>query len=138
MSDIEEAIESVLVNDTAVRNLVASSAGMRIFAMKLVQGAVLPAVTYQLISDPSINSHDGPSGLAKARIQFDAYAANKEQARAVTRAVRLAFIPIHRYVMGVFLTGARKINESSMFDPDPRLRRRSMDMEIWHSEEQTA
>jgi hypothetical protein len=131
VSDIENAILEVLNGDTAVRALV----GARIFENQIAQNAQKPALTYQLVSDPSEDSHSGPAGLAYARMQFDGWGLTKEDARAVTRAVRLALAGINRSVAGVKLSGGFKLNERALFDPDVRLRRRTMDMGFWHSEE---
>jgi hypothetical protein len=84
VSDIENAILEVLNGDTAVRALV----GARIFENQIAQNAQKPALTYQLVSDPSEDSHSGPAGLAYARMQFDGWGLTKEDARAVTRAER--------------------------------------------------
>jgi Protein of unknown function (DUF3168) len=133
MSDVEDAVAQVPLADPGVSALI----GPRLYQQKLAQNSALPALTYQLISDPSENSHDGPAGLARARIQFDGWGTTKEEARAVTRAVRLALAGIDRTVAGVNLSGGQKLNEMSLFDPDVRLRRRMLDMAFWHSEEVT-
>lgn len=136
MSDIEAAVEEVLRTDLGLQAVIGSGSQMRIFSQRLAQNAPLPALTYQLISDPSENSHTGASGLAKARVQIDAWAKTKEEARSVTRAARIALVGIKRTVAGISLQGAYKINESSMTDPtDAGMRRRTMDLTIWHSEE---
>lgn len=135
MSDIESAIEAALRADDRVTSLIGSITGVRIFQQKLAQGSLLPALTYQLVDDPSESSHTGPSGLAHARIQFDCWGNTKEEAAAVARAVRLALGGIRREVLGVFIQSGLKLTERTLFDPDVRLRRRSLDMSFWHSEE---
>lgn len=136
MSDVEAAVEEVLRLDAGVQALIGSGSQMRLFQQRLAQNSPLPALTYQLISDPSESTHDGPAGLAKSRFQIDSWAKTREEARAVSRAARLALAGIRRTAAGVSLQGAIKINETSLTDPtDASLRRRSLDMAIWHSEE---
>lgn len=132
MSNVEEAVVVALQDDPTVLALITKD---RIFQHKLAQGSALPALTYQLIDDSSINSQGGSSGLARARIQFDCWGKTKEEASAVALAVRMALVGIKRYSSGVLLQGGFKISEMSMFDPDVRLRRRVLDMYVWHSEE---
>lgn len=132
LADIEEAVYEVLRLDSAVTALV----GMRIFQEQLAQGATMPALSYQLISDPSENSHKGPSGLAEARVQFDIWGDTKQQTYALSLAVRKAFAGRHSTNAGVSLQGAFKDNETTLFDTDIRKRRRVLEMLIWHSEDQ--
>jgi hypothetical protein len=53
---------------------IAALVGTRVYQLFLPQAATLPAVRVQLIDDPETYTHDGPSGLRKARIQVDAIA----------------------------------------------------------------
>lgn len=135
MSDVEDAVVELLTRDDNVRSLIGTSVGTRIFQEKLAQGAVLPALTYQLISDPSENSHQGPEGLAEARIQFDCWGNTVVEAKQLSSAVRKAVAGVRGTYAGVKLAGGFKENEMSMFDPDVRKRRRVLDMLIWHSED---
>lgn len=132
LADIEEAVLEVLKLDGQVMFLT----GGRIFQEQLAQGAVMPALSYQLISDPSENSHQGPEGLAEARMQFDIWGDTKQQTYALSLAVRKAFAGRHSTNAGVQLQGAFKDNETTLFDTDIRKRRRVLEMLIWHSEDQ--
>lgn len=140
---VENALLAVLAADPTVVGLV----GSRIFEIQLPQrgsppvvSTILPALTYRLIADVSVNAHDGPSGLARARVSFDCWAENPTDARAVANAVRLALTaPGATGTYGdVTITRAMKISELSDFQSDIKLRRRILDLAVWHSEEVAA
>jgi hypothetical protein len=130
VADVEEAVASILIADPVVSGMI----GPRIYQHKLAQNSQLPALTYQLIDDPSENSHDGASGLAKARLQIDCWGSTKSDATALAVAVKGALVGVKRYSAGVLIGSILKISEMSMFDPDVRLRRRLIDFAVWHSE----
>ena len=131
--DVEEALVTVLSEHEGLTALIGATPP-RLFHIKLAQGTALPAIAYRLVADVSENSHDGPSGLARARIQFDCWAKTKEEARAVSAELRHALVGIRRTVGAVVLQGAFKLTEQATFEPDVGLRRRVVDLAIWHSE----
>lgn len=131
MADVEQAIVELLMTDPQVAFLLKAPP----FQERLAQGAKMPALTYKLISDPSESSHQGPSGLAEARFQFDIWGDTKEQTYALSFAVRKAIAGVHRVHAGVLLSGGRKESEMSNFDAEVGKRRRTLDMLVWHSED---
>lgn len=46
-----------------------ASVGGRVDPKKLPQNPTYPHLTYELVSDPRLHSHDGPDGLVTARYQ---------------------------------------------------------------------
>lgn len=136
-TEVETAIYQVLISSSEVMSLVQAGINPpRIYQQRKAANAPLPALSYQLVSDPSESSHDGPAGLARARVQFDCWGITPAQASAVARAVRVTLAGIHRASSGMVLSGGIKANEMTLDDPDPKLKRRVLDMLIWHSEDQ--
>lgn len=100
------------------------------------------AVTYTLISDPREASHDGPSGLGRARYQFDCWAPARrngvpdmDTAAEIAKQLRLAFHNAHGYddgdTLGGFLPGG---TDRDMPDPLTNRARRVIDITFWHEE----
>jgi hypothetical protein len=132
MMSLSIAVATLLRTDPGVAALV----GARIYPGQIPQNASYPCITYALIDDPSVNSHQGSSGLAEARFQFDCWAKTDDlEAEAVSRAVRLALVG-HTDPQ---LQATRKASERS-WPPDPTTlkRRRTLDLICWHAEDQTA
>jgi hypothetical protein len=87
MITIEEGIVYRLKNYSGLSALV----GDRIYPLKLPQGVILPAVTYQRISTPRVITHDqGTGGLAMPRFQFSAYDDGYSSVKAVIKQIREA------------------------------------------------
>lgn len=135
MSDIEQAVEEMVA--AALPLLLLIGDPPRIHHKRLPQNAPLPAVVYQLVSDPSVNSHDGPSGLARARVQFDCWGRNKSEMWDVARALRISLPGIRGTFGGMAIHGGLKLSEQTDASPDltGSMRRRIIDVAFWHEEE---
>jgi hypothetical protein len=83
---IEEALYAHLTANAGVLALVST----RVYPLVIPQDIALPAIAYQRISGPRELAHDGPTGMARARIQITCQAATYTAAKAVAEAVRLA------------------------------------------------
>lgn len=83
---IEAGIYAHLIGNAGVAALVAT----RIYPLLVPQDAELPAMAYQRISGPRDHAHDGPSGLAMARMQLTFVAASYDGAKTLSEAVRAA------------------------------------------------
>lgn len=83
---IEEALYGELSTDSGV----AALASTRGYPLVIPQDATLPAWAYQRIYGPRVLTHEGPSGLAKARIQITAIAATYDGAKDLAAAIRAA------------------------------------------------
>jgi len=68
----------------------ATTAASRIHPKVLPQGVTLPAITYQRLSTPRVNSHDGPSGLAFPRFQINTWAETYAAAKTLADEIRAA------------------------------------------------
>jgi hypothetical protein len=86
MATIEEAIYSHLIADAGVSALVST----RVYPLTIPQDIALPAIAYQRISGPRISAHDGPTGLARARIQVTCQASTYTAAKGLAMEVRQA------------------------------------------------
>ena len=86
MATIEEAIYAHLTGNSGVAALVST----RIYPLTIPQDIALPAIAYQRISGPRIAAHDGPTGVARARIQITCQAPTYAAAKGLAMAVRQA------------------------------------------------
>jgi len=86
---IEKAIVSILQNDPSVSALVSD----RIYAFRLPQNVVLPAITYFRVSTYRVVTHDQSSvGLSNPRFQFNLYSNSIDVCKQLALAVREAFL----------------------------------------------
>lgn len=86
---IEKAIVKILKDNFYVSTLVDD----RIYAHALPHTVILPAITYARVSTYRIVTHDQTSrGLATPRFQFNLYGKSVETCKALSLAVREAFL----------------------------------------------
>lgn len=102
---------------TRLDSEVASAAG-RVHPKVLPQGTAYPSLTYELVSDPRLHSHDGPDGLVEARYQVTAWSetyGDMKQAAAEVLAALDGFTGTMGTVevAATFYAGGR-----DLFDPD--------------------
>ena len=90
----------------------------------------LPCLTVQRISTARTHTHDssGATGLARTRIQFDAWAADYSTAKSISDALRAALHGSQRW-------GAGRVswieNEWDEYEPDLEQYVRILDVIIW-------
>ncbi len=75
-----------LIATTAVTDIV----GTKAFPIKAMQETALPYITYQVISDVSVNHSTGATETNTTRIQVDCWAASYDVARTLAKAVKEA------------------------------------------------
>lgn len=92
---IETGLRTHLINNAAVAALV----GSRVYPMRLPQGFVLPAISYQRISGPRQYDSVGATGRVHSRFQVNCWAETYAGARDLANKVRLA-LNDHRGVLG--------------------------------------
>lgn len=85
---VEEAITKLLKENPAVNNRING----RVYPMMLPQNSDLPAITYQLISQPRTGSNDGDSELARSRIEIRMFAFDDLVAAQLADEVRRALV----------------------------------------------
>ena len=93
---MEEQLRAILLASSGVTALAPAA---RINWGTHPQGAGLPAVVLNTISDNEGLTQQGPDGLFEGRVQIDAYAATYEAAKQLSRAVRAV---LHGYSGGGF------------------------------------
>ena len=77
-------LHAQLTATTAVTDIV----GQRVYPIKVTQGTALPHITYQVISDVSINHAAGATETNNTRIQVDCWAATYDVGRTLAKAVK--------------------------------------------------
>lgn len=137
----ERAIYALLSGDAAVAAIVAT----RIYPLEAPRDARAPLIIYARGGGNRWRSLTGPSGLAQAEIQVDAYAAEYEAVKDLARAVRHALDgfrgrvlvasdpDVHVRVGGISLLTDRDMMEDAV---QPKLHRVSADYLVTHDEDQ--
>lgn len=126
---LETELRARLVADGTVAGLV----GTRIYALILPQDPTLPAVTYQRISGPRLQSLDGAAGRGMARIQIDSWAGEYLDAQAVAAAIRGS---LNGFIgdLATLDVVCRLDNERDLYEDEARLYRVTQDYTVNHSE----
>lgn len=127
---IEADLRAYLIAQPAITSLV----GTRVYPMTLPQGAVFPAITYQRVGGAPEFSHDGGSDVARARMQLDCWSTTYGDAASLGLAVKQA-LSGYRGPMGATPDVAARItNAMDLDEPELSLRRRMLDVALWHKE----
>jgi hypothetical protein len=131
MATAEELLLSALEGDAAVQThtRVDGEANFRIYPIVLPQNTGLPAITFQRIANPRVNSFDAGGGIDAPRIQVDAWATTRKAARELAMEVK-------RVVENGAAFGGWLISDAEFYedDVDPRLYRVSQDFSLMVSE----
>jgi uncharacterized protein DUF3168 len=127
---IEQGLVTYLLANPGLSALI----GNRLHEKVLPQNPTVPAIVWQLISDPHEQTHSGPSELAHPRFQFACWAKTTLEAVQVARALRLA-LNGYAGAMGAEETfGSFLLDQHDFPDPETGLTRRIADYRIWHKE----
>jgi hypothetical protein len=86
LADIRAGLRTALLSDAAVAALVVA----RIYPVKLPQGIIATSLVYNEISGIGDHHMQGPSGLARVRMQIGAWAQTADAAHALFLAVKEA------------------------------------------------
>jgi len=134
---IETGLLTYLKTDTDLMALVGngdSPLTCRIYPVRLPQNWTAPAITYQRISGPRLQSLSGPSGRAHPRYQFDILDGTYASVRVAADKLRAA-LDGYTGAMGSETVGACTIdNDFDGYLADTDVYRVSMDFIIWHIE----
>ncbi len=122
-----ELYAAISTNSSVVAMVGGSGAKSRIYPMVRPQGAGIPAVTYQLIDRPRIDtaSLGGNNAKVKSRVQIDCWAESYASAKTLAVAVKNAVTSA--------LT-ALSIDERDLYEDDTGIYRVSSDFSVWHLE----
>lgn len=130
---VEEALHDYLSTHPGLSALIAG----RIYPLVLPQKPTLPAITYQRISGLRVRSHQGPSGLASPRFQFDAWADSYASARTVADELRRAldgFRGMMGGAPGVRVDAVHLDTDRDLYETETRRWRVQADYFVWHEE----
>ena len=119
---IEADLRTYLLAEPAVAGLIAD----RCYPERLPQNAALPAITFQRVFGTESVTHDGPSGLGRSRLQFDCWATSYGDVLELAGAAKSA---LRAY------PETRIVNVMDAPEPEVALRRRMVEVSIWHQEE---
>ena len=117
---------------TAITDLV----GTKIYPVRYPQGALenKPFITYQLIDEPTVNTHDGKS-VYKARVQVDAWGETYLSAHAVGDALHAALHGYRGSWSPYTIGNVLRKRKQDIPEPDIEASRVSQDFVISYSEE---
>lgn len=134
MKDIRAGLFAFLSADPVVSALVTANGIARIYPIKMPEGVKLASVVYTRISGQSEYTMQGPDGLARSRMQIDAWAPTAPAASALANVVKDA-INGYRGTMGsVVVQGVFMENERESFDDIVQMFGVSRDYFIHHEE----
>jgi hypothetical protein len=117
---IEEALRDHLLSELG--DLV----GNRVYPLRMMQNAQMPAIVYQRISTSPRHRQGGPASLTRHRFQIDCWARTYGEAAAVACRVQWA-LDGRRGRIGAILMD----NASDDYDEEAMLYRRSLDVMVW-------
>jgi hypothetical protein len=124
----ESSVAAIIGNDDSPETC-------RIYPLRLPQGYILPAISFQRIStDREHVIDDGPIGWAWARFQFDMWAETYEEVRPLAEAVRQA-LDGHNNTMGsIMVAGAFAEGERDLYEEQTEIYRVTQDYLIPYKE----
>ena len=124
-----KAIFEHLSSKPAIKSLVQA----RIFPVLVPQNVQFPCITYQLISDPRLQTLEGVS-VPNPYVQIDCWAKTYNDAHALAAAVETA-LECYRGLMGglVQVHSCLLRSKADIFEPEVNDFRVSLDFSIWHT-----
>lgn len=127
---MEADLYSAMANDATVGGLVGGTgSSARVYPMILPQGSVLPAVTYQVIDKPRIDtaSLSGHNARVRARVQVDCWAGTYAQVKSLADATRNALLTASAFT-------ALNLDDRDLYEDDTHIYRVSADFSVWYLE----
>lgn len=132
-----EVLKAILSEDAAIAALV----GDRIYPMQLPDAPTMPALVLSKAAGVGTYSMEGDAGLERARIQADAYDEGYSEMLVLKALVRRRLTGFRGGQTGFpcQIDAAFCINDNDAPVAEteragPRLRRRTLEFEIWHRE----
>jgi hypothetical protein len=124
LNDIRPALRTFLLSDS---NVTSDVGGERIYPVVLPQGQREPSIVYNRISAIGDHTMAGASGLARVRMQIDAYAPLHDDANSLADLVKLALDGYSGLMGSVDVQGVFFETERDDYQPDVDLHRVSRD-----------
>jgi Protein of unknown function (DUF3168) len=130
INDIRPALRTFLLADAPIAAVVAT----RVFPVVLPQGERGASIVCTRVSGMGDHTTLGPSGLARPRMQIDAWAATPDEAAALANLVKDR-VDGYRGLMGtVPVQGVFFADEREDYQSDIDMHRMSRDYIIWYEE----
>lgn len=134
MTDILSSMTAWLLTRTEVTSVITA----RIYPMTIPPGTTsnptqMPCMTYQLIDEPVVTTHDGRSTYT-ARIQIDAFGGSFKSARGLAEAVHGVMHGFRGAWGDVEIGGVFRKRKQDMIDPEASLFRVSQDFIVNYHE----
>lgn len=139
LADIRVGLRAYLLDDSAISTQVG---GARIYPIKLPQGQVQPSIVFMRVSGLGDHHMQGPSGLARSRIQIDCWAQSAQTAVELANLVKERIDGFRGsmewdddspgnavVVQGIFFESERED-----YDDAVKLYRVSRDFFVWYAE----
>ncbi len=111
----------------------ATNAGSRIYPKRLPVNAVMPAITYTLISKAPTYTRDGDDSQDALDYQLDLHGDTSESVRLLELQVRSAVSFYAGTADGATIGRVLITNEQDDFETGTDLDRRIVDLRIWHN-----
>lgn len=127
----EVGLRALLMADSGISGIV----GAQIYPVILEEGATLPALVYQRISGPRVQSLDGASGLAVLRIAISCYSTLFATVRDLASKVRVRLNGYRGTLSeGTVVGGALLLDERDIFSEPVRIFRTDLDFQFFVEE----
>lgn len=129
MSQVEEAIYSILSADSGVM----AAVGNRIGHVWITQGESLPALAFSRVHTEANQPMNMRPGLFAPVFRFDSWARTDTEAAATIEAVREALEAYQGEVAGVRIGGVLFEDRMSFRDPDTQFFKETLDLKVLHN-----
>ncbi len=107
---IEAILNSLLKEDINIAAIVST----RVYPNIILQGAAMPALTYQQISGLRDEVMDSPTGLVNSRFQINCWSDTYSETRDLANAVRIRFDGLSGIFNGLKIAAILAIDESEI------------------------
>ncbi len=113
--------ENDIYNALSAGSPAPTSAGVRVYPVRMPQDVSMPAICYQRVGVTPTSSLDGDSGKDLVRFQIDCYAETYAAMKTLAAEVRVALTAI----------GALFVSDIDGYEADAKLYRETLDYSIW-------
>ena len=130
--------ERRLVNKMKNTATITAIVAKQIYPIKQRQGNDKPAITYEVISDQSVNHSTGGTATSSCRVQVDCWAVTYPVARALANALKAALLSWSDATGDPLISSCHYMNGSDIVEPpnagqDTVTYRVSQDYLIWYN-----